>query len=99
MVKNSPCNSGHIGSTPGQETKIPHATEQLSPARMKHDKLQVKLSLHITLILFNKSSPPHSPQVMKRRDFHHQNYRHHLQSSDQGTGAQMDKEEMLGEHF
>ena len=60
MVKNSPCNSGCIGSTPGQETKIPHAMEQLSPARMKHDKLQVKLSLHITLILFNKFSPPHS---------------------------------------
>ena len=66
---------------------------------MKHDKLKVKLSLHITLILFNKFSPPHSSQVMNGRDFHHQNYHHHLQFSDQGIGAQMNKEEMLGEHF
>ena len=60
--------------------------EQLSPGRMKHDKLQVKLSLRITPILFNKSSP-HSPQVMNRRDFHHENYHHHRQFSDQGIGA------------
>ena len=28
--KTPPCNAGDMGSTPGQETKIPQATEQLS---------------------------------------------------------------------
>ena len=28
--KNLPCNAGHMGSIPGQKTKILHATEQLS---------------------------------------------------------------------
>ena len=30
VVKNLPCNAKDMGSTPGQGTKIPHATEQLS---------------------------------------------------------------------
>ena len=30
MVKNPPSNAGDVGSTPGKETKIPHAMEQLS---------------------------------------------------------------------
>ena len=29
-VENSPCNAKDSGSIPGQETKIPHALEQLS---------------------------------------------------------------------
>ena len=29
--KTPPCNAGDMGSIPGQETKIPQATEQLSP--------------------------------------------------------------------
>ena len=31
MIKNPPCRSGDMGSIPGQGTKIPHASEQLSP--------------------------------------------------------------------
>ena len=31
VVKNPPSNAGHMGSIPGQGTKIPHATGQLSP--------------------------------------------------------------------
>ena len=31
MVKNPPYNAGDMGSIPGQGTKIPHATGQLSP--------------------------------------------------------------------
>ena len=31
MVKNSPSNAQHMGSIPGQGTKIPHAAEQLNP--------------------------------------------------------------------
>ena len=31
MVKNLPSNGGDVGSIPGQGTKIPHATGQLSP--------------------------------------------------------------------
>ena len=31
MVKNPPSNAGDTGSIPGQRTKIPHATGQLSP--------------------------------------------------------------------
>ena len=31
VVKNPPCNAGDAGSIPGQETKISHAAEQLSP--------------------------------------------------------------------
>ena len=30
MVKNQPCNAGDAGSSPGQGTKIPYATGQLS---------------------------------------------------------------------
>ena len=30
-VKNLPSNAGHMGSIPGQGTKIPHAMGQLSP--------------------------------------------------------------------
>ena len=30
-VKNPPCNAGDIGSISGQETKIPHAVDQLRP--------------------------------------------------------------------
>ena len=30
-VKNPPSNAGDAGSIPGRGTKIPHATEQLSP--------------------------------------------------------------------
>ena len=31
VVKNPLSNAGHTGSIPGQGTKIPHATGQLSP--------------------------------------------------------------------
>ena len=31
MVKNLPCNAGDVGLIPDQETKIPHAAEELSP--------------------------------------------------------------------
>ena len=30
VVKNLPCNAGDVGSIPGQETKIRHASEKLS---------------------------------------------------------------------
>ena len=30
VVKNLPCNEKDMGSIPGEGTKIPHATEQLS---------------------------------------------------------------------
>jgi len=31
VLKNPPCNAGDMGSNPGEGTKIPHATERLSP--------------------------------------------------------------------
>ena len=31
VVKNPPYNAGDAGSIPGRRTKIPHATEKLSP--------------------------------------------------------------------
>ena len=31
VVENPPCNAGQASLIPGQETKIPHAAEQLSP--------------------------------------------------------------------
>ena len=31
VVKNPPCNEGGAGSIPGRGTKIPHASEELSP--------------------------------------------------------------------
>ena len=37
MVKNSPCNPEGLGSIPGQETKTPHAAEQLSLQVMTTD--------------------------------------------------------------
>ena len=30
VAENLPCNAGDSGSIPGRETRIPHATEQLS---------------------------------------------------------------------
>ena len=35
VVKNPPSNAGDVGSIPGPGTKIPHATEQLSPGTAK----------------------------------------------------------------
>ena len=32
MIKNPSCNAGDMGLIPGQGTRIPHATEQLSPS-------------------------------------------------------------------
>ena len=32
LVKNLPCNTGDMGSIPGQGTRVPHAVEQLSPS-------------------------------------------------------------------
>ena len=37
MVRNSPCNAGHMGSIPGRGTKIPHAAGQLSSLAMRED--------------------------------------------------------------
>ena len=31
VVKNLPCNAGGVGPIPGQGTKVPHVSEQLSP--------------------------------------------------------------------
>ena len=31
VVKNSPCDAGNTGSSPGQGPEFPHAVEQLSP--------------------------------------------------------------------
>ena len=32
VVKNLPCSTADVGSTPGQRTRVPHAAEQLSPS-------------------------------------------------------------------
>ena len=47
VVKNLPCNAGDTGSVPGQGTKIPYATGQLSlcvaasePMSLRAQKLQ-----------------------------------------------------------
>ena len=32
MVKNLPCSAGDVGSIPGQRTRVPYATERLSPS-------------------------------------------------------------------
>ena len=31
-LKSLPCNAGDAGSIPGQQTKVPHAAEKLSPS-------------------------------------------------------------------
>ena len=31
LAKNRPCNAGHVGTIPGQGTRIPHAAGQLGP--------------------------------------------------------------------
>ena len=38
MVKNPLSNVGHTGSIPGQETKIPHVSGQLSPCITTREK-------------------------------------------------------------
>ena len=38
VIKNLPSNAGDMGSIPGQETKIPHATGQLSPCTTTGEK-------------------------------------------------------------
>ena len=37
VVKNSPCKAGNMGFIPGGRTKIPNATEQLSPCSAMED--------------------------------------------------------------
>ena len=31
LAKNRPCKAGHVGTTPGQGTRVPHASGQLGP--------------------------------------------------------------------
>ena len=42
VVKNLPCNAKDMGSIPGQGTKIPHATEQLSLCAITTEPLHHK---------------------------------------------------------
>ena len=57
MVRNLPCNAGDTGSIPGQGTKIPHASEQVSPRmatsesvhpqhKITHDATKTQCSLN-----------------------------------------------------
>ena len=42
VVKNPPCNTGDVGSIPGQGTKILHAMEQLIPPQLQSPCVTVK---------------------------------------------------------
>ena len=45
MLKNPPSNAGDVGLIPGQGTKIPRATEQLSPRAATTEQRKI---LHAT---------------------------------------------------
>ena len=44
VVKNPPSNAGDVGSIPGQGTKIPHATGQVSPRALTTEPLRSALT-------------------------------------------------------
>ena len=47
VVKNPPCNAGDVGLIPGWGTKIPHATEQLSPYVITRESVQCNERAHM----------------------------------------------------
>ena len=47
VVENPPCNAGDAGLIPGQETKIPHAAEQLSPHTTTKESMGHKEGSHM----------------------------------------------------
>ena len=55
--KNPPCNAGDVGSIPGNETKIPHAVEQLSPLATTRESVSHNERSCVT------QQRPHLPQV------------------------------------
>ena len=68
MVKNLSSNAGDVGSIPGQGTKIPHATKQLSPCITTREPIHCNkdpaaklLQSCPTLCNPRDSSPPASP--------------------------------------
>ena len=47
VVKNPPSNAGDVGSIPGQGTKIPHATGQLSPRATTTEPAHLNERAHV----------------------------------------------------
>ena len=41
VVKNLPCNTGDMGSIPGQGTRVPHAVEQPSPCTTTRESMHL----------------------------------------------------------
>ena len=60
-VKSLPCNAGDVGLIPGQGTKIPHATEQLSPHASTREPAYHKLWSPCTLKPMSHNYRAHEP--------------------------------------
>lgn len=50
VVKNLPCNAGDVDPIPGQETKIPHAMELLSPRATTRESVCCNERSYFTMI-------------------------------------------------
>ena len=60
VVKNPPYNAGDMGSIPGQGTKIPHATGQLSPCATTTELARLNQSPHATNYRAHALWTPHA---------------------------------------
>ena len=54
-VKNTPSNAGYLDSIPGQGTKIPHATGQLSPSASTREPMLQRRPSTVKKELKNKT--------------------------------------------
>ena len=63
VVKNPLSNAGDVGSIPGQRTKIPHATEQLSPHTTTIELAHLNKRAHVPQITEPTCSGAHTPQL------------------------------------
>ena len=62
MIENPPCKAGDLSLTPGQGTRIPHATEQLS---LCATTLEPVLRARELQLLKPKCPSAHAPQQEK----------------------------------
>ena len=69
MVKNLPSNAGDAGLIPGRGTKIPHATEQLSP---RTATVELKY-LNKRACVLQTAEPTRSGARMPRKPARHEN--------------------------
>ena len=70
MVKNPPSNAGDVGSIPDPETRIPHATGQLSPPATTTELALLNERDCMPQTTEPTRSGARSPQLEREKDLH-----------------------------